>query len=584
MLTQLIRSLFGDVPARVLARRRKLDAARVTEGLNRALALETSGDLAAALATLDALIAEGHQLAWLLARAGSLSGRLGRLPRARELLESALKLEPALTATLIDLGNVHQLQGDTDRAIHCYREALRSSPDDTVALGNLGRCLAETNQPDAAFEVCARGLALEPRNENALRGLAALAGRYTPETEIGRILAEIARSQPGYGVAQAVYGYYVLKRESDPATALRLFDRAVENGCRDAETLGNRAIALQDLGRLDEALEAYDAALACDPENGFVRWHRALALLLGGRFEQGWDEYHLRMRSGDWARAPLPYPVWDGAPRPGQKLLICAEQGLGDEIMFAGCFAEAMARVGSCVIDCNPKLAGLFARAFPQARIHSGDQRAPADWLRSYEPIDCWISAGSLPAFFRRGELAFPRHSGYLRADPERSRRWRERLAASSLRPVGLSWRGGTASSRSRMRSLQLEQLLPLLKTPGVRWVSLQYDADSAELDQFAARHGIEISHWPEAIGEYEETAALVAALELTVSVCTAVVHLAGALGRPVWVLAPHSPEWRYGASGETMPWYPSARVFRQGAGGGWAPLVAQAAAALGGR
>src|SRR6185436_8166228 len=153
--------------------------------------------------------------------------------------------------------------------------------------------------------------------------------------------------------------------------------------------------------------------------------------------------------------------------------------------------------------------------------------------------------------------------SGYLKADPQHVARWRERLAA--LGPghkVGLSWTGGVPRTRRELRSLSLDQLQPLLAMPGFRFISLQYTAGARdEVEAWRARSGIAVEHWPEAIADYDQTAALVCALDLVVSVCTSLVHLGGALGRPVRVLAPISPEWRYGFAGEAMPWYPSVRV-----------------------
>jgi hypothetical protein len=197
--------------------------------------------------------------------------------------------------------------------------------------------------------------------------------------------------------------------------------------------------------------------------------------------------------------------------------------------------------------------------------------------------IDVAIPAGSVPRFIRRGLDDFPRHQGYLKAEPERVASWRERL--NQLGPglkVGIAWAGGVRKTRRALRSIPLERWLPILQTPAVHFASLQYTADAGStVAAFRAQHGVRVEHWNEAIGDYEETAALVCALDLVISVCTAVIHLGGALGRPVWVLAPYSPEWRYGFTGDTMPWYPSVKIFRQPAFGEWEPVISSAAAEL---
>jgi hypothetical protein len=187
-----------------------------------------------------------------------------------------------------------------------------------------------------------------------------------------------------------------------------------------------------------------------------------------------------------------------------------------------------------------------------------------------------------VPRILRSGPEHFPPHAGYLRADAERTAAWKARLAALGRGPkVGLSWQGGTQVSRAHLRSLSLERLLPVLRVPGVHFVNLQYTDSASERARLAQDHGIELVHWQEAIADYDETAALVAALDLTLSVCTALVHLAGALGKRVWVLTPFSPEWRYGYTGDRMVWYPEARLYRQARYGDWEPVIAAVAGQL---
>ncbi|HEY6966731.1 MAG TPA: hypothetical protein VI229_04610 [Burkholderiales bacterium] len=398
-----------------------------------------------------------------------------------------------------------------------------------------------------------------------------------------RVLAEQARARGDWPYdAQLLLGR-ALQKLHEPAGALACFEAALRLRADDAELYDFRGSMFQELGRLPEAFADFERALALRPDFPLARFHRAMARLLAGDFEHGWDDYELRRLSSDHAQALAGLPRWDGAALAGRTLLITREQGLGDEIMFASILPQLLAQGGRCVLECDPRLLPLLRRSFPSLTAFGTEPGGglPASIARA--SIDAAIEAGSLPVLFRRRSADFPRHAGYLRADPDAVARWRERLAA--LGPglkVGLSWTGGVQRTRRALRSLALEQLLPLLRTPGVRFVSLQYTADArADVDALRARHGIEVAHWPEAIDDYDQTAALVCALDLVVSVCTSLVHLGGALGRPVWVLAPLSPEWRYGAAGESMPWYPSVRLFRQTAYADWAPVVERAARAL---
>jgi ADP-heptose:LPS heptosyltransferase len=190
--------------------------------------------------------------------------------------------------------------------------------------------------------------------------------------------------------------------------------------------------------------------------------------------------------------------------------------------------------------------------------------------------VDYEVPLGSLSLYYRRSVADFPQHAGYLKADPERVASWRNKLAV--LGPglkVGISWLGGTHKTRSPVRSIALEHWGAILRVPGIRFISLQYTSGArSEIEALPDLERSKVVHWEDATSDYDETAALVMALDLTISVCTAVVHLSGALGRPVWVMAPYSPEWRYGHAGDTMPWYPSALVFRQPQYGEWDPVI----------
>jgi len=242
-----------------------------------------------------------------------------------------------------------------------------------------------------------------------------------------------------------------------------------------------------------------------------------------------------------------------------------------------------VAAFGRTMAAVERRLHRLFARSFPDATVFAAlpDGSLPPRVARM--PVDLESAAGSLGRYLRPDAGSFPEASGYLRADSARVAHWRARLAESgSGLSVGISWTGGVRKTRRAMRSLPLGDWLRLLQSPQARFVSLQYTPDAAaEVAALREAHGVTVDHWPEAIEDYDETAALVCALDLVVSVCTSVVHLGGALGRPVWVLAPYSPEWRYGFKGSTMPWYPSVRVYRQPVFGAWGHVIEEVAGEL---
>jgi hypothetical protein len=180
-----------------------------------------------------------------------------------------------------------------------------------------------------------------------------------------------------------------------------------------------------------------------------ARWHRSLVLLLQGLFERAWPDYEARLLSETWPRQGFPQPRWQGEALSGKTLLVHAEQGLGDEIMFASCLPEVISQAGRCIIDCHPRLVSIFERSFPAALVHGGHQWDDPSWLAAYPAVDYQIPIGSLALHTRRNAGDFPRHAGYLRADPRKVAAWQERLAGLGAgAKVGLSWQGGTQASR----------------------------------------------------------------------------------------------------------------------------------------
>ncbi len=408
--------------------------------------------------------------------------------------------------------------------------------------------------------------ALEADDYEAARAIAAAAVARDPAAYEARLLLGRA-----------------FQKLHEPARALEQFEAALRLRGDDAELYDFRGSMYQEIGRLQDAFADYDRALALRPDFPLAAFHRAMARLLVGDFERGWQDYELRRLSAGFATAAAGLPRWDGSPLAGRTLLIAREQGLGDEIMFASMFSQLVSQSKHCIVECDPRLVTTFRRSFPRATVFGTDAGGGLPAWIAPESIDVAIEAGSLPGLLRRRRDDFPKHAGYLSADPLKVDRWRQRLAGMgpSLK-LGLAWTGGVRRTRRSLRSLSLEDMLPLLRTPGTRFVSLEYTGDAGrDIDALRARHGIEIVHWPEAIADYDETAALVCALDRVVSVCTSVVHLGGALGRPVSVLAPVSPEWRYGFAEDSMPWYPSVRLFRQADYGEWGPVISAVACEL---
>jgi len=512
---------------------------------------------------------------------GSLLGSRGRLAEARTLLETALAADPQHPEVLTDLGNVCRAAGREQEAASYYQRAIALDPTARTARFNLAAMRGHREGRAAAIESM-RALLEVPAHAGALRTVVEWLCEDARGQDARELCVGVLRHEPGHAAAHAVMRSLLFRCDITPGEVFAHAEAARAAGLADPEIGLNHALGLQFLGRHREALASYDAAVDQYPDSVLLRFHRALALLAAGEFERAWADYELRLASRDLAPPLRSLELWSGQPLPDRTLLVYGEQGIGDEIMFASCIPQLIQRCPHVVLVCAGRLESLFRRSFPQVRVLSKDRTDNAAAEQALAAASIMTAIGSLPRHLRRTRADFPEHGGYLRADPDLVAHYRARLDAlpRGLK-VGFSWRGGSPQSRRLSRSLGPGEVDALLENPDVQFVNLQYDSRGDEPEIAAAIASGKLLHWPEALADYEHTAALICALDLTLSVCTAVIHLAGALGRSVLIMAPHCPEWRYGIAGEATPWYPSARILRQPEPGAWSPVIAAVHARL---
>jgi Flp pilus assembly protein TadD len=526
--------------------------------------IATSAHAAAASRELDALLAQaeatlnggdveraGKQLEKLLQAypdAAKAHYLMGTILRARKRLEEACDSYLLATAFMPDwwtphyeLGLVQMDQGQFGRAVNSFTTALALNGNDAHVHHALGTAYLHCENVPAAVEEFKKALALQPDLAPAHSNLGYLLFRDREEYEGGAAHIERARAlSPG-----------------------------------DLSAACNWIMVLHQRGQTRDALALADDVLARDPTIAEARFNRALMLLAEGDFDRGWRDYEARKKVlGPRLNEALPWPAWDGSSLSARTIFVQAEQGLGDQIMFASCLPDLLAIAGACIVQCEPKLEAIFRRSFPAATVITKDVPLDSAEIARHRP-DCSVAVGSLPLFFRRTRADFPERSGYLRANETRVDYWRSKLEElPGRRKVGIAWRGGLASTRQSLRSIPLLDWTPILTVSDVAFLSLQYGATAEELQASAESTGVTLHHWQQAIDDYDETAALVAALDLVISVQTAVVHLAGALGKTTWALIPTVPEWRYGASGDTMIWYPAVKLIRQQKFRDWVAVI----------
>jgi tetratricopeptide (TPR) repeat protein len=351
----------------------------------------------------------------------------------------------------------------------------------------------------------------------------------------------------------------------------------------------------------EKALSYSDRALEKDPTNARYRWNKALALLELRRWDEAWDFHEARLEKGgnediahrNYHGPDGETPVWDGKS-PG-TIVIHGEQGMGDEIMFASCIPDALKTPGTKFIcEPSPRTAKIFARAFPELKVYGTNETDGRDWIAEHGKPDFKIALGSLPKFYRRDEKSFP-GTPYLKADPGKRAWWGDKINALGRRPnIGIAWQGGVHSTRVDARSFHPGFMAPIF-AHDCNWISLQYDATAQHcVNEVRDNQGIKITHWPMAVEQFhpetgkqsdiDELVALISRLDMVITVCQTAVHVAGALGIPTLCLTPSQPSWRYGAGVTTnLPWYGSVQLIRQARGSDdWAPAIQKAADHLG--
>ena len=373
------------------------------------------------------------------------------------------------------------------------------------------------------------------------------------------------------------------------------FKKALEltkNDLDKGSNMSNVAAILLDNGKFKEAEPICREAMKLNPNSVKAKGNLAYSLLGQRRWRDAWPLYNQTL--GNSWRIPRP---WSDEPRPetaeemrGKRVLVWGEQGLGDEISFASMFRDAHKDIskdgGRMIIECSPKLDGLFRRSFGDIAKVYGTRPIPEklkimrDWDEEDEKPDLSLPAGHLGGFYRNEDADFPRVP-YLTADPERRAMWRALFDSKKKPCIGIAWSGGVSKTGGKVRRFSLDAMLPVFRAVDAHWVCLQYQDATEELAEFKEAHGIEIAQykWATLSMDYDDTASLVAELDSIVAMQTAVIHLAGALGVKSRVILPMNSQWRYGEGYDDMLWYPeTTKLYRQKGKNDWGFVSARIA------
>lgn len=506
---------------------------------------------------------------------GHALGALGRIDEAQRHLRQAQRLAPGAAEPAVALADLLRRTGRLQEAADCLQAAVQAGASSVALYNNLGLLQRDLGDLQGAQLSLRRALALAPASPHVLRNLAVTqrrAGEHEAALDGFQALAQAApessENQNNLGVALRSVG-----RLDEALSAFREATR-LDPGSHEAHN--NLGVTLQQLGRVEDAVAAYREALVRKPDFGDASFNLGMALLLLGRTTAGWALYETRWRSRQLAGAErqLDAPLWDGAPD-GGTLLVHAEQGLGDTIQFCR-YIPLLGRRRKVVFEVQPELKALLGGLPGSHELVARGELLPA--------FDLHCPLLGVP--HRVGaSLADIPEAPYVTSDAAKRADWARRLAPLPGLKVGVAWAGGTRADAEKdllnnRRSIPLAAMAGLLDSPGVSFVSLQFEPGRrAELERMRP----DVLDPMGSVTDFSDTAALVDNLDLVISVDTSVAHLAGALGRPVWLLNRSAPDWRWLLDRDDSPWYPSLRQFRQSAPNDWAPLIAQVAQALAG-
>jgi tetratricopeptide (TPR) repeat protein len=463
----------------------------------------------------------------------------GDFPGAEQLCRRLLQTEPAHVQAWVLLGASCHRQGRVAEAVAGYREAVRLQPGYAGAHSNLGVALRDQGDLDGAIAAYEQALGLNP----------ALADAHN---NLGNALGQKGR----YEAAEMCF-----------RQALRLKPDYAEAHCN----LGN---VLRDAGRHAEALACFEQALRLNPGHAESHFNRALEWLRAGNFQAGWPEFEWRWRLKELRPTAFRQPRWDGAPLAGKTVLLYAEQGLGDTLQFVRFAPLVRQRGGRVVVACAASLHPLLARTPAIDQLAALGEPLP--------DFDVQAPLLSLGGVLGITLANLPAEVPYLFPDPALVERWRPEVADAPGFKVGIAWQGNPGQRVDRWRSFPLRVFSPLARMPGVRLFSLQKGPGTEQLRDVPGWGITDLGgRLDEGTGAFMDTAAVMKHLDLVITCDTAVAHLAGGLGVPVWVPLPAAADWRWLLGRDDSPWYPTLRLFRQTRLGDWAEVFERIAVEL---
>jgi len=498
-----------------------------------------------------------------------------QMDNAVTVLEKGINSIPDSKILHNDLGDLYRKKNNTKLAIQQFRLALSINENYESAIVNLAITYATENDPEASEYFFRRALELNSMNPNTLSNYAAtlnLQEKFDQAIKQGKRALEI---DPNHSEALNNVGYALLKK-GEITNAENLFLKAIALNPTYIDALNNLGFLLHTKGQFNDALKIYDKSVSLFPSNANSHFYRSFTNLLLGNFSIAWEDYEFGLLNNERGNIDIPLKKW--APKSDdQPLFVVAEQGVGDQIMFASCLVDLQKSNTQIVLECDPRLTPLFSRSFPNITV-IGKLKDYTSQTISLTDVKHYIPIGSLPAIFRTSTDSFSSTASipYIKSSPDLIQKWKMRYRAlSNELTIGISWKAGINVDQKN-RSTALADWLPLLKTKGVKFVNLQYGDVKDEIDTVEKKYGIKVHEWSDSnsLKNIDDFSAKIAALDLVISVGNTNVHIAGSQCVPAWCLIPQVPSWRWMDKGKQSIWYNSVKLYRQEQGVTWASVI----------
>jgi len=566
-----------------------VSAVDIDEKFQQAVAFHQAGQLAQAERICKQILTYNSQNAEAFHFLGIIACQTGKYPVAVDLIIHAIEIDSKQSPFYYSLANALREQGKFMEAIEAYQQAIRIQPNHADAYNNLGTIFINQNRIDDAIEAYRQAIQIQPNQGEAYYNLGNALHRQEKLEEAIEAYQQAIQIQPNQGDAYNNLGVVLIDHEK-LRESVQIYQKTLEIQPNYADAYNNLGNALREQGKLEESIRIFQKAIYIQPNHAEAHNNLAMTLLLKGDFKNGWKQYEWRRQCDNFPfeKRDFSQPFWEGTDPKAKSILVWTEQGIGDEIMFSSILPDLLSRNANVIVESDTRMVSLFQRSFPKIRFIPRQNPPNSQLLNT--TMDYQTPIGSLGKWFRTDNNSFIlNRNTYLYACPKKTSEIRKKyqeLAKEKIL-IGISWKSTGIDQRQtyskKKKSTLLEHWQPVLAQRNCYFINLQYGNVKQELNEFQKHNNLKIHQDEEidSLSSLDDFAAQISALDLVISTSNTTVHLAGALGKQVWTLLPHIPDWRWTLEREDTLWYPKMRLFRQHRIGDWSDVFQQVKLAL---